>query len=79
MATAARNKRKVRGIKMTCLAECDLDEGAVLRQKEKEKLKKLAEDLKPDMLEQIKLKQEMEHELKNNKICNLSENIEGVE
>lgn len=64
---------------MTCLAECDLDEGAVLRQKEKEKLKKLAEDLKPDMLEQIKLKQEMEHELKNNKICNLSENIEGVE
>lgn len=79
VATAARNKRKVRGIKMTCIEECDIDEGLALREKEKAKLRKLEEDLQPDMMEQIKLKQEMDHELKNNKICNLSDAIETVE
>lgn len=79
VATAARNKRRVRGLKMTCTENCEIDEGKALRERERAKLKRLENELQPDMLERIKLKAEMEHEVKNNKICGLSGAIDDVE
>lgn len=56
VATAARNKRRIRGLKMTCNENCEIDEGKALREREQAKLKKLEQELQPDMLEKIKMK-----------------------
>ena len=64
---------------MSCAENCELDEGQVLRQREQAKLKRLEQELQPDMMERLKLKQDMEHEVKNNKVCGLSEAIQEVE
>jgi hypothetical protein len=51
-----------------CLLNCEIDEGAKMIAREKEKIKKLAVEMKPSMDEENRFREELQHELKNNPV-----------
>jgi len=62
------NKKAVSDIQKQCLLNCDLDEGARLRQLEKEKLQKLEEDAKPTLEEQSRFREELQHQVETSAV-----------
>jgi hypothetical protein len=73
------NKRELCRLQKECLLNCDIDEGAKMIAREREKIKKLAAEMKPTLEEENKFRDELQHELRNNAVFKQDAQIHHIE